>query len=931
MTLVERHAELAALQRRFTDAARGRGPAVLVTGPVASGKTELLDTFAEVAVSAGALYLNAACSAVEKDLPFGVVGQLLGSVDACAEITAHLLADGQRFAAGGSDPAATERKTVQALRAVCTTLLELSRSQPVIIGIDDTQNCDALSLRSILYLARRMRSSHLLLVLTMVATPRPALPLLHADMMSQPHCSDLALAPLSPAGVGEVLARHTSDVRAAELADACHAATGGNPLLVQAVAADLRDGELVFGNAFDRAVVNLLYRSPREHRDLARAAAVLGDSAVPVLVSRLARLDGSVAHQAVTALQHAGLLTGARLRHPRARRAILDDIHAVGDTGLHRRAAELLHTDLAPPSEVAGHLLAAQEVDFPWAVSVLTAAAEDALGAGRPAFAAECLKLALQLTTEEAQALQIRVDLSRVEWRIDPTLAMRHIGELTEAIQDGRLTGLGALMTVCWLLWAGRPDLAVACVERVASTAGEGDTRLLAEVRLTKLCAAYLFPAYREALLPGPDLQRPAPADDPAPSVHTSDILYDVLSHGLSAGSTTRVDQMLRRSPLDDLTIPSSAMAIAVLVEADELCQAAACCDRLGRQAAQRHAPTWQAILASARADVALRRGDVRAAMAGVRTAFEHLPPHGWGVAVGMPVATMLRAATLAGDYEEAGRQLDQAVPEAMFDCAYGLPYLHARGNYYLATDRLAEALDDFHTCGKLISAWHIEAANLVPWRADAARVWLRLGHPQTARQVLDEQLEAYGSRRSSAAATVRWMRAMLDDRPDRLAVVTEAVSVLESGGMRLALAEALGALSRLQQEYGDEQAARRTAHRAWAIARECHASELAESLLASTKQHEVVAPAMPVAAGAPELPAASARDEDGPLLSNAELRVATLAERGRTNRQIARELYITVSTVEQHLTQVYRKLGVNRRSHLTGRIPDEARMSHQP
>ena len=47
--------------------------------------------------------------------------------------------------------------------------------------------------------------------------------------------------------------------------------------------------------------------------------------------------------------------------------------------------------------------------------------------------------------------------------------------------------------------------------------------------------------------------------------------------------------------------------------------------------------------------------------------------------------------------------------------------------------------------------------------------------------------------------------------------------------------------------------------------------------------------------------------------LSEAEQRVALLAAQGLTNRQIAARLFVTVSTVEQHLTKVYRKLRVHR------------------
>ncbi len=48
--------------------------------------------------------------------------------------------------------------------------------------------------------------------------------------------------------------------------------------------------------------------------------------------------------------------------------------------------------------------------------------------------------------------------------------------------------------------------------------------------------------------------------------------------------------------------------------------------------------------------------------------------------------------------------------------------------------------------------------------------------------------------------------------------------------------------------------------------------------------------------------------------LTPQERRVARLAANGHTNVVIARELHITVSTVEQHLTRVYRKTGATRR-----------------
>ncbi|MFF0066920.1 AAA family ATPase [Streptomyces sp. NPDC005279] len=64
---------------------------------------------------------------------------------------------------------------------------------------------------------------------------------------------------------------------------------------------------------------------------------------------------------------------------------------------------------------------------------------------------------------------------------------------------------------------------------------------------------------------------------------------------------------------------------------------------------------------------------------------------------------------------------------------------------------------------------------------------------------------------------------------------------------------------------------------------------------------------------GAPEGPVAA--------LSRAEFRVAALVAQGCTNRAIAARLYVTTSTVEQHLTNSYRKLSVRSRADLAALV----------
>jgi DNA-binding NarL/FixJ family response regulator len=47
------------------------------------------------------------------------------------------------------------------------------------------------------------------------------------------------------------------------------------------------------------------------------------------------------------------------------------------------------------------------------------------------------------------------------------------------------------------------------------------------------------------------------------------------------------------------------------------------------------------------------------------------------------------------------------------------------------------------------------------------------------------------------------------------------------------------------------------------------------------------------------------------------ELRIALLVAEGRTNPEVAAELFNSRKTVEHHLSQIYRKLGVRSRTEL--------------
>lgn len=58
--------------------------------------------------------------------------------------------------------------------------------------------------------------------------------------------------------------------------------------------------------------------------------------------------------------------------------------------------------------------------------------------------------------------------------------------------------------------------------------------------------------------------------------------------------------------------------------------------------------------------------------------------------------------------------------------------------------------------------------------------------------------------------------------------------------------------------------------------------------------------------------------------LTESESRVAALVSAGRTNREVASELFMSVNTVEAHLKRIYRKLGIRSRTELSHRMSED-------
>jgi DNA-binding CsgD family transcriptional regulator len=138
---------------------------------------------------------------------------------------------------------------------------------------------------------------------------------------------------------------------------------------------------------------------------------------------------------------------------------------------------------------------------------------------------------------------------------------------------------------------------------------------------------------------------------------------------------------------------------------------------------------------------------------------------------------------------------------------------------------------------------------------------------------------------------------------PAGAALLRESVTVLRESPAALERAHALAALGGMLRRAGHRRDAREPLAEALEIAARCGARPLA----ARARVELVATGARPRRAWRTGVEA----------LTPQELRVARLAAAGRTNREIAVELYVTLKTVEGHLARAYAKLGIDGRRDL--------------
>ncbi|MEU9967314.1 helix-turn-helix transcriptional regulator [Streptomyces malaysiensis] len=920
-------------------AARGNGGLLQVVGGPGVGKTTLLSSLEERAAESDAVCLTASGFAEDTAIPFNIVEQLIRSSAAMGEldVVARWRTAGERYSE------AEHGMLAMLVREISDVLHRIAGGKQLVIAVDDVEHVDYPSLMCLLHIARHASGTRTLVAMTSGRTHH-----LCARVQGFHNLYKVEIGTLSESGVVRLLERHADADLADRIGASCHAISGGNPRLVKALlhdhlmsAPDGSEREVTVGAEFRDSYRWSLLCHP-SLLQMAQILAVLGPYGSPRRVAGMLECGEERAARAIDVLDSAGLLEDGCFRHPAARSVALETLAVEERARLGAKAAELLYADGADPIAVAELLVTAGKTPDHKGVAVLWHAAQKNLDEGRTEEAVAGLRLAARADLGRRERLDIRMALVGALWAGNPAAAEPELDRLMAAIRTESPADIPE-QYLCFLLfmvlWFGRFSDVEEAFTWLSGSGGSGNASSMAALRVTRQWVTFLKPTLIHHFPDQDPSDREVDGLWAANLEHGLQLSVDEL--GMEIGHLQDPRQMADFSP-DTMHLLShsnhfwfayayACRIVWALAARGETEAADRLCGALFTAADKLNMKTPCAVALSMRAYIQCRHGDFTSAIDLAGTALRSIPPRGWGVAIGLPLSVLVAAHTAIGRLDEAQRYLRYWVPKEMFDSVVGLEYLRARGQYCLATNRPYAALNDFMVSGMLIDQWPVDFGDLAPWRIDAAEAYLHVHEPVEAKRLALEELKLSPDRPMSTRGRALRVLAMAEDPDKRRLLLYQSVKCLREHGDRYGLARTLVELSRDFLSTGETQQARATWHEAQKLMDECGMSAQHES-----RRDPVMggaeSPADPQPPGNSEdsgepgvpeetAPGTSAEDAEPPVLSEAEWRVATLAASRMTNRQIAKSLYITVSTVEQHLTRVYRKLSVGNRQDLSRRL----------
>ena len=923
MKLLERHRELTAIETLL----KLPGEILLIEGGIGLGKTTLVEAACRRAAELGYEVLRSRGSELEVEFAFGVVRQLFERRVSRAEDREALLAgpaDAVRpLLVGGSVDSFASDRSFAVLHGLYWLAANLATPGPLLLVVDDAHWSDEPSLRWLAHLATRLEGLPISVLVALrpieTAGTVPSLLTLRTKAAAIVHPTAL-----SEAAVGEIVAAIVGDRSGDRLRNAVWVASGGNPLYVNELLRAIETGEqwpsdidpstlLVGGrDAIARRVVARVREFHPSALDFAQALAILGDECQLRHAAAVAGLHMTEAARLAAGLVRLEVLATdrpPRFIHPVVRDALEASLPSDRRDAAHLAAAHLLHAEGALPGLVGAHLVGVAPAADRWVLQRLREAAHAALANGAPHTAASLLSRALAEPPPSTERVEVLRETARAEAGAGMETACARLEEALQCATEARERAEIALETAGVYAALFRWIDAVDVIERVLPQSAEVDNSLVSRLE-GQLVVCGLHDA-RRAPRVVPVLERLATRS-----------LAGSAAEGLAVGRGMAM--VLAGRPVDEAALPleqalshagtrpenwdTRAALLWSLITAERFETVASAVQPMMTEAHRSGSARGLVASYSTLGLLKLRMGMLPEADAAARVALRVLQDGDF--APGLPFAATVLAdvATEAGELHEAQALLG-LLPQEGWPPGVGTVLIPAaRGRLRLAQGRPAEALADFQVCAEMFSSdiWGIEMRDVgyLHSRSGAAYALMRLGERDRARELAEAELSDVTSFGAPRALGIALRSAGLTHRGGAgLELLAESVRVLRRSPALLERAHSLAELGAALRRNGQRAAAREPLAEALDLAARCGARPLA------VRARE-------------ELRATGARPRRAwraglEALTPSELRIVRLAVDGRSNRDIAHELYVTVKTVEGHLTRAYSKLGIEGRAQL--------------
>ncbi|MGN6867532.1 MAG: AAA family ATPase [Solirubrobacteraceae bacterium] len=798
-------------------------------------------------------------------------------------------------------------------RAILGVLRELSEAGPVLLAIDDEQWLDPASARVLAFALCRLRHEPVAVILARRPEPESALSAELRRRFGDGRLDTISLEPMPMSTLKIVLEARLERTISHPLLRRIHQAAGGNPFYALAIATELESRYATGDRTTNLPIVRTLTDAIElrlGHLDPRASAAMLAIAALSG--PTFAMLQAAIPDFALSDLEsaeRAGVIevSGGRLRftHPLLASTHYANTPASTRRELHRRLATVIRDE----EERAQHIALGAEAPDREIAEILEKAAGVAARRGATESAAQLSEDAARLTPiDQALAWSERI-VAAAEHRFNSGEASRARQMLEEVIPDlsaGRLRARARLQL--GLVLGDEPQIAMALLEAALDDA-DNDDRLRVEIEseLAPLASSVgrLATARDHAISAVRAAER---LDDEALVAKTLGIL---LVTSVCTGDPLQRQVLARLSEMKDSMAvrtyhqPSTAVGLALYWSGD-LEAARPMLERAAQRALSR-GEEWDRLgVLFALAHLEWEAGNHHEADRHRHAAEEALGEYAEGYLwlVGLDATYALERGDLASARErsEHGRVLsDQAGRRwqsmrltpilATIELLSGQPQLaHAR----LQELRTSLVAIGFGPAGS-------RYANL--WSLDIEAV-IAMGRLDEAEQVLAE-LEARAKRARNPhvwALALRCEGLLAAARGDLVGAVhlmDRALAAHARCRRPLEHGRTLLEKGTIERRAKRKAAAKQTLEQALAILEPLGARLWVERTLDELSR----------------IGLRRARTTEG--LTSAQTRVAERVAAGLTNPQIARELHMSLRTVESHLTRVYREYGVNSRSQL--------------